>query len=450
MNLHRMRQELGTLDEPTRRAFALSLARKLLGVSILPTIGSLPAFAADPKPGTTKAGQGALGIPVAGYDGSKAKHLIYLAMNGAMSQIDTFDPKPKSEHQGDTPVIATKIPGVSFGGSLPKLAAMADKLAVIRGMTTTTADHGQAQYLIRTNYKPIATTRHPGMGPWLQRLAGPISQELPPSVVVGDGSSIGAGYLGAMYAPVPIGDPARGLQNTAFPKYLKPGQFENRIGLAVEFDREFRKKSKSSMLADYDELYKSAMALLRSKALASFDISKEKPETSEAYGKNPFGQGVLLARRLVEGGVRFVEVNLGGWDMHNDIFQAMPVRGAILDQAVAALLGDLETRGLLKNTLVVIGTEFGRKTPLSSNAGRDHHPAAFSCVMAGGGVKAGAVHGRTDEDAMTVEDDAVKVADFNATIATALGLPLDYEIHSPDGRPFTIANKGKPVKAVLA
>lgn len=449
MNMLRIRKELGQLDEPTRRDFALTLARQLLGVSVLPALGPLQVLAADTQKAST-AGQGGSPFPVAGYDASKALHVIYLAMNGAMSQIDTFDPKPGSKNQGETPVIATKVPGVSFGGSLPKLAAMADKLAVIRGMTTTTADHDQAQYLIRTNYKPIATTRHPGLGAWVHKLAGPISRELPPSVVVGGGSNIGAGYLGATFAPVPISEPARGLQNTAFPKYLKPGQFENRIALAQEFDREFRKKSKSSMLADYDELYKSAMAMLRSKALAAFDISKEKPETQEAYGKNPFGKGVLLSRRLVEGGVRFVEVNLGGWDMHNDIFQAMPARGAMLDQAVSALLGDLESRGLLKKTLVVIGTEFGRKTPLSQNAGRDHHPAAFSCVLAGGGVKAGIVHGKTDEDAMTVEDDAVKVADFNATIASALGLPLDYEIHSPDGRPFTIANKGKPIKAVLA
>jgi uncharacterized protein (DUF1501 family) len=234
------------------------------------------------------------------------------------------------------------------------------------------------------------------------------------------------------------------------PRYLKPGQFERRIALSQEFDREFRKKSKATMLADYDELYRSAMALLKSKGLTAFEIAKEKPEVQEAYGKNGFGQGVLLARRLVESGVRFVEVNLGGWDMHNDIFAAMPGRGATLDQAVSALLLDLETRGLLKKTLVVIGTEFGRKTPLSQNAGRDHHPAAFSCVLAGGSVKTGLVHGRTDEDAMTVEDDAVKVADFNATIAAALGLPLERQIFSPDGRPFTIANKGKPIKAILA
>jgi uncharacterized protein (DUF1501 family) len=448
MNFRSIRDELNGLDEPTRRAFALDLARKLLGVSILPTFGAFApsAFGAEPQ-AKAASGKGAVD---SGYDPNRAQHLIYLSMNGAMSQIDTFDPKPASKYQGETPVIETRIPGVKFGGSLPKLAALADKLAVVRGMTTTTADHGQAQYLIKTNYKPIATTRHPGLGPWLHKLAGPISQELPPSVVVGGGSNIGAGYLGAMYAPVPISDPARGLQNTTMPRYLKPGQFERRIALSQEFDREFRKKSKATMLADYDELYRSAMALLKSKGLTAFEIAKEKPEVQEAYGKNGFGQGVLLARRLVESGVRFVEVNLGGWDMHNDIFAAMPGRGATLDQAVSALLLDLETRGLLKKTLVVIGTEFGRKTPLSQNAGRDHHPAAFSCVLAGGSVKTGLVHGRTDEDAMTVEDDAVKVADFNATIAAALGLPLERQIFSPDGRPFTIANKGKPIKAILA
>lgn len=442
MNLREIRRQLNGYDEPTRREFALSLARTLLGVSVLPAIGLEQAIAAD-LTGSKKNDLGKIGT-------GKAQHLIYLYMNGAMSQIDTFDPKPGSSNQGDTPVIDTKIPGVKFGGSLEKLATMADKLAVIRSMTTTTADHGQAQYLIKTNYKQIATTRHPGLGPWIHKLAGPISKELPTSVVVGGGSNIGAGYLGAMYAPVPISDPARGLQNTAKPRYLKPGQFERRIALSQEFDKEFRKKSDSSQLVDYDELYKSAMTLLNSKGLEAFDIRKETPETQDAYGKNAFGQGVLLARRLVENGVRFIEVNLGGWDMHNDIFTAMPTRGATLDQAVSALLSDLQSRGLLEKTLVVIGTEFGRKTPISQNNGRDHHPASFSCVLAGGGVKGGQVYGKTDEDAMIVEEDDVKIADFNATIAEALGLPLEKEIHSPDGRPFTIAHKGKVIKALLA
>lgn len=443
MNLRNIKRELHAYDEPTRREFALRLASRLLGVAVLPGVGlSGIASAADLTGGKKNA--------AAGSSSNRAQHLIYLSMNGAMSQIDTFDPKPGSKNQGDTPVIETRLAGVKFGGSLPSLAKMADKLAVVRSMTTTTADHNQAQYLIKTNYKPIATTRHPGLGPWIHKLAGPISPELPPSVVVGGGSNIGAGYLGAMYAPVPISDPTKGLQNTTLPKYLKPGQFERRIALSQEFDREFRKKSKATSLADYDELYKSAMSLLHSKGLASFDISKEKPETQNAYGKNPFGQGALLARRLVENGVRFIEVNLGGWDMHNDIFTAMPGRGAMLDQAVSALIADLDAKGLLKKTLVVIGTEFGRKTPISQNNGRDHHPASFSCVMAGGGIKVGQVYGTTDDDAMTVESDAVKIADFNATIADALGLPLEKEIFSPDGRPFTIGHKGEVIKKLLA
>lgn len=268
MNTLRVKEELNRIDELNRREFVLSIARRLLGVSILPTLVSdslLPA--ADNS--ASKSGKFK---PVADYNPNRAQHLIYLSMNGAMSQIDTFDPKPESKNQGDTPVIETKIAGLKFGGSLPRLAAMADRLAVIRSMTTTTADHSQAQYLIKTNYKQIATTRHPGLGPWIHRLAGPISPELPASVVVGGGSNIGAGYLGAMFAPVPISDPNKGLQNTTIPKYLKPGQFEHRIALSQEFDREFRRKSKSSEVTGYDELYKSAMTLLKSKGLNAFDI----------------------------------------------------------------------------------------------------------------------------------------------------------------------------------
>jgi uncharacterized protein (DUF1501 family) len=190
-----------------------------------------------------------------------------------------------------------------------------------------------------------------------------------------------------------------------------------------------------------------AIGLLRSEDLKVFDIAQEKEEQKKAYGTSRFGKGCLLARRLVEQGVRYVEVSLGSWDHHYELWDKnkLPTVAGDMDRVMANLLTDLQSRGLLKDTLVVIGTEFGRRPEINQNTGRDHHPAAYSCVLAGGPIKGGQVYGQTDGDAFRVEMDGVTPEDFNATIAFAMGIPHDQEIHSPDGRPFTLGNKGKPL-----
>jgi hypothetical protein len=418
-----MKEMLHRLDEISRRDLMTAAAKTCLGVSILP-IGNALAHAAPAKTG-------------------KAKQVIYLFMNGAMSQLDTLDPKPKSKVQGDTGVIRTKIPGVQFGEHFTNLAAMANQLAVVRSMTTTTGAHAPGRYLMRTSYKKLATTRHPGMGAWIQKLAGRISRELPPTVQVGGGQ--GAGYLGAQFAPVPIGDPSKGLQHTKSPGYLSNSQFDKRISLSAAFDRGFRSKAKGSKVNGYDDLYRDAIRLLRSKDLKAFDISLEPEKSKQAYGDTKFGKGCLLARRLIENGVRFVEVSFGGWDHHNSLFEKLPPKAQELDKVLSTLLTDLQASGRLDQTLVVLGTEFGRKPKPNQNSGRDHHPAAFSTLLAGGGIRGGQVYGATDSDAFYVEEDEVSAGDFNATIAAALGLSHTKEIHSPDGRPFTIGNGGKPL-----
>lgn len=415
---------LHRVDEPTRRDFLSAAAKSCLGVSILPLMNEwlLSAEPARKNP---------------------ARKVIYLFMEGAMSQLDTFDPKPKSEVQGATGAIKTAIPGVQFSEHFPNLAGMAKKLAVVRSLSTETGAHEPGRYLMRTNYKKIASTRHPGLGAWMQKMSGRLHPDLPPSVSVGGG--VGPGYLGAEFAPVPIGDPADGLQNTTSPKYLSEKQFDHRMSLINSFDTVFKRKAKTSDVSGYDDLYRDAINLLKSKDLAAFDISKEPEAAQKAYGETRFGQGCLLARRLIEHNVRFVEVTLGGWDHHNELFENLPAKATELDSVLSTLLNDLESKGLLADTLVVLGTEFGRKPKPNVNSGRDHHPAAFSCLLAGGGIQGGQVHGKTDSDAFYVEDDSASVQDFNATIAYGLGLPVDKEIHSPDGRPFTIANGGKPM-----
>ena len=415
------------LDGSHRRDFMAAAAKSFLGVSLLP-LGAQKAQSASARRGP--------------------KRLIYLFMTGAMSHLDTFDPKPGSDVQGETGVVSTGIPGVKFGEHFIRLAGMTDKLAVLRSMNTETGAHGPGQYLMRTGYKQIATTRHPGLGAWIHRLAGRSHETLPHSVLIGGGE--GPGYLGSQYAPVPIGNPRKGLQNTKSPRYLAENQFERRMRLATAFDTSFRSLAKqSSRVNGYDSLYREAIGLLKSEDLKAFDITKEPKKAQEAYGKSQFGQGCMLARRLVEHGVRYVEVSLKGWDHHNTIFESLPEKAKDLDNGLATLLEDLESRGLLDDTLVVVGTEFGRKPRLNQNVGRDHHPAAFSCALAGGGVKGGQVIGATDAEGFYVEDEAIEVTALNATIGRVLGLPIEEEVSSPDGRPFTLANGGTPISQVF-
>ncbi len=426
------------LDEVTRRQFALDAARCFLGVSVFSVLTPLGLAADSKSAAPASRGKG------------KAKQIIYLMMTGAMSQIDTFDPKPKSKHQGETKAISTKVSGIQISEHFKNLATITDKLAIIRSLNTTTADHQQARYLLETSYKPIATTKHPGLGSWTQKQLGRIHKQLPAVVHVGGGE--GPGYLGAAYAPVPIGDPDKGLQNTASPKYLSNDQFDKRMKLSASFDSGFRSKAKNSKVDGYDDLYREAISLLRSEDLKVFDLAQETAEVRDAYGRNRLGQGALLARRLIEAGTRFVQVSHGSWDHHNDIFETnnMPTRAGELDMAASALIKDLDKRGLLASTIVVIGTEFGRTPRISSSAGRDHHPAAFSGAMAGGAIKVGQAYGKSDEDAFYVDDNGLQPGDLNATIAKAMGLDWNAEIYSPDGRPFKIGNEGKPVDKLLS
>lgn len=417
-----MFEQLRRADEATRRDFMALAVKSAFGVTAIPFLGT-PAAAA----------------PV----GGKAKKCIYLSMVGAMSHIDTFDPKPRHENQGETGVIKTRVNGIQLGEGLPKLAQRANRLAIVRSMNTTTGAHGPGQYLMRTNYESIATTRHPGLGSWLHKLKGKQHRDLPATVQIGGGT--GPGYLGAEFAPVPIGDPEQGLQNTQRPKYITEQAFARRMQLSTQFDSGFRGQANTAAVRSYDDLYSDAIRLLKSQDLAAFDITQEPDNVSSKYGDSKVGRGCLLARRLIEHDVQWVEVTFGGWDDHNDLWERLPNRARALDTAVAALLDELSGKGLLKETLVVIATEFGRTPRVNENGGRNHHPAAFSCVLAGGGIRGGQVYGASDEEAFYADTDPCSPQDFNATIAQALGLPLEKEIFSPTGRPFTIANGGQPI-----
>jgi hypothetical protein len=433
----RLRRYLDGFDPMCRRAFLSGAAKGLLGLG---TIGWLDEFALAQDEGA---------IPL---ERATARNVIYLYMAGGMSHLDTFDPKPGAATQGPTETIKTRADGVRVSQHFPLLAAHMNKVCVVNSMTSTQGAHEQGRYFMHTGYQLRGTIRHPSMGAWLERMRGRLNPTLPGHVVVGGGASMAScGFFDAALTPLPVGDPSEGLANSTRVEQVSEERFQHRIHRLEQMNQAFREKYDARALEDYAKVYDEAVRLMDSKDLASFDITQEPEDVRAAYGSNRFGQGCLLARRLVERGVRFVEVVSGGWDTHSDNFDQMDTLCPPVDRALAALLADLEARGLLDETLVVLTTEFGRSPDIVADRanGRNHYPQAFSALLAGGGVRGGQTYGRTDAEGRKVVEHAVTVPDFNATIATALGLPLEHKLYSPSGRPFTVAHEGVPVRAVF-
>ena len=421
------------LDAYSRREFLRLTAASLLGL----TVG--PVLDAAETPASSSA---AIRRP--------AQRCIMLYMRGGMSHLDTFDPKTVGEIAGPVKPIPTPVDGLQLAENLPLLAKQADKLAVIRGLSSNQGAHEQGEYLMRTSYTLRGTVKHPAMGAWLTSLRPRINPTLPAYVsIAGGGGHPGAGFLESRFAPLPLGNPESGLTNSTRPEGVTKEQYQKRMDLLKEFNAPFQKAHDEKQVRAYHDLYDEAVALMASRDLAAFDLKKEDPALRAAYGEGAFAQGCLLARRLVENDVRLVEVALGGWDTHDDNFDRVADNAAILDRALSTLLGDLEARGLLDSTLVVLATEFGRSPRINGNQGRDHYPKVFSGVLAGGPVRGGQAHGVTDERGSEAVKDRMLVPDFNATIGVALGLPLDKVIISPAGRPFTFADKGQPAMGLL-
>ncbi|MBE7498075.1 MAG: DUF1501 domain-containing protein [Verrucomicrobiaceae bacterium] len=428
-----MKTELNKLNPMARRDFMMRTAQTALGVTVMPALNLRAAGSTGP------------GTPGFG----KAKNVIFLWMGGGMTHIDTWDPKTGST-KGPTDPIKAKG-GIDYlGGTMEKMAAVSDKITIVRSMSSKTGVHESGTYIMKTGYEPRGTIVHPNLGAWASHFLGRIKGvTLPDSVVVNSGSAYpGAGFFPPALSPIPISNPETGLQNIR--PTTSDGQFQKRISLMDEFDSAFRKKFQSEEVKAYTEFYDETMKLMKSEDLKAFDLSQESAATREKFGRNQFGQGALLARRLVQSGVRFVEVQSGGWDMHNNIDQALGTTTANMDSVFAALIEDLASNGLLESTLVVMGSEFGRTPDINENEGRDHYPLAYSTVFAGGGVKAGFVYGATDKDGRRVTDKQVTPQDFQATIGHAMGLPVDEVVMSPSNRPFTVGDKGVPVLDIFA
>ncbi len=414
-----MNKSANKLDGQSRRTFMMNTAKSALGVSMVPILGNDRVYGA-------KGG------------GGKAEHCIFLYMSGGMTHLDTFDPKPGAETQGKTGTAKTPVPGIELSEFLPKLAERFKDIALVRSMQLLTADHRGASYRLHTAYARKATIIHPTTGPWAQRLLGKKHDTLPDSVVIASGGNHpGSGFMGPLLSPLPIGDPEKGIQNVK--ATVDDKAFTKRMKMVDTFDESFRNKFKTDEVKAYSDFYDETLKLMKSKDLEVFDLSKEKQEKRDKYGANKLGQGCLLAKRLVASGVRHVEVTYGGWDMHNDLWNVIPERAGVMDNAVSALIDDLKAEGLFEKTLIVLGSEFGRTPRINANGGRDHHSAVFSTMWAGGGIVGGQVYGESDDKGIAPKEGLVNAKDHNATIAHAMGLPLDKVIYAPSGRPFMVA-----------
>lgn len=415
------------LDAASRRQFMLRTAKSAMGVSVLSHFEALHAAS---EPAQRK---------------GKAKAVIALYMGGGMTHIDTWDPKT-GETKGYKDPLKTNADGIQLGGYMTKMAKQADKISIIRSMTSKTGAHAPGNYLMHTGYDPRGTIIHPTLGSWAQHHLGRSHPTLPSSVTIGAGSS-NAGFFPPSLAPIPISNPDGGLQNAK--STVDDSTFKDRLGLMGELDSGFRSKFNVAPVKAYSDFYDETMKLLTSSDLEAFDLKKESDSTQKLYG-NGFGRSCMLARRLVQHGVRYVEVHLGGWDMHNDVDASMARSGAAMDAGLAALLEDLQKTGLLATTMVVMFSEFGRTPRINENKGRDHYPKVFSTVFAGGGVKGGYVYGSSDADGKEPADKQVTPQDFVATVGAGLGLPIEKVVFSPSGRPFTVGDKGKAVSDIFA
>lgn len=410
---------------------------------------------------------GALGVSYSGWlprlaravEGETAhKACILLWMAGGPTQTDTFDPKPDHANGGPTEAIATSVPGITIGQNLPGLAQQMEDLAIIRGLTSTEGDHSRGTQLMMTGYRPTgAAVNYPVLGSLISKELGRADNDLPNFVSVSPFrlGELGAGFLGPQFAPLTVSgqsdDPsARAnltIENLLPPDSVNRGSLEDRFSLLKFLQDEFNTVRTAESAEAHGANYERAMRMVRTEAKGAFKLDEESAELRDAYGRNRFGQGCLLARRLVERGVPFVEVTLSridgnalSWDTHSDNFSQVQELCGILDPAWSSLMNDLRERGLLDDVLIVWMGEFGRTPEINDNGGRDHFPLAWSTALAGAGIQGGQVVGDTGADGLTVVDRPVSVPEFYATICAALGIDPAYENISDEGRPIGIVD----------
>jgi|CZKU01.1.fsa_nt_gi uncharacterized protein (DUF1501 family) len=374
---------------------------------------------------------------------------ILLWLNGGPSHIDTFDPKPGRPTGGSFKALKTRVPGMTLSEHLPRLAERAHEIALVRSMTSKEGNHGRAQYFVHTGYAPNPTVVHPSLGAWTSAKLSEARAELPAFVSIG-GPSFGAGFLGVENGPFVLQKAGALPADVGLAPGVDPARFARRLSALGAMEDRFAGATGDAKVEGRREVYAKAVRLMETPKLEAFDVASEPAATRAAYGDTDFGRGCLVARRLVERGVRFVEVVLDGWDTHQDNFGRAQSLMATLDPAFSALLADLLARNRLGSTLVACMGEFGRTPRINANDGRDHWPDAWSAVLAGGGIRGGVVRGATDEDGAKVASAPTKVPDLLATMASLLGLDPALSETTPAGRPIALTDDGVVLRDLIA
>lgn len=375
----------------------------------------------------------------------KGMSMILLYMQGGPSQFETFDPKPGMETGGPTKAIATATNGIEIAEGWDKVAQQMNDIALIRSMTNKEGNHQRASYQLHTGYVPSGSVKHPSFGSAIAKEIGDPTHDLP--AVVSMGRTIGAGFLGVDYEPFAVQNPGQVPQNVT--PLVESNRFNSRLAVLNELEQDFAARGGETVVANHKRLYEKTRKLVQSPQVKTFDLKDEPQALQDKYGSSQFGKGCLLARRLVEAGVTFVEVSLGNWDTHDDNFNRCKTLAGQCDPAFAALVADLKERGRLDKTLVLWIGEFGRTPRINPRTGRDHYPRVFNAAIAGGGVKGGQVIGASTKDGMAVDHDPVSVNDLFSSICKSLQVDPTTENMSPIGRPLKIVDGGTPVEKLF-
>ncbi len=385
------------------------------------------------------------------YEGTdheaKCEHVILFWNGGGMTHVDTWDPKPGRPVQGEFSPIQTSVPGIQISEIFPKVASQMKHAALIRSIAGTQGDHGRATYNLQTSYLPGANLRHPGFGSVVVHEKENHS-DLPAYISI-SGQAPRASYLGQKCEAYYVSNPGDKDPYLAFPEGIAQLRGNKRLETLARFNQRFGAGNPDLRLASSQESIEDAVRLMRSPALEAFELAKVPQQTLDRYGNTAFGRGALLAKRLVEKGVRFVQVNRGGFDTHSNNFPAMEAHGSVMDPALGSLVEDLAASGLLEKTMVIMMSEFGRTPRINDNAGRDQWASCFCCFLGGGGIGGGNVVGTSDVDAMYPDKRPVNVADIHASICHAMGIDPNKEVMTPLQRPMKLVDNGSPVNELF-
>lgn len=372
--------------------------------------------------------------------------MILLWMQGGPSQFETFDPKPGTENGGQTRAISTAVSGIQIANGWEQTAKALGDIALMRSVTNKEGQHQRATYQLHTGYLPTGSVRHPSLGANIAKQIADLSRDLP--AVVSVGQTIGAGYLGVDYEPFVVDNPSQLPRNLEAP--VSSTRYSRRLGLLDKLEDDFAGRGGQTVVDNHRRLYQKASKMALSSGVKAFDISQEPESVRAKYGDGDFGRGCLLARRLVEAGVTFVEVQSRGWDTHDDVFNRVSKLTADVDPGFAALVTDLKERGRLDKTLIVWMGEFGRTPKINPRSGRDHWPRVFNAAIAGGGIRGGQVIGSSSTDGTMVQERPVTIPDLFCTVCKSLNINPRTESISPLGRPLKIVDGGKPVDELFA